>query len=165
LLTDAEKACNRAAAAVPQTLEIGGRSFLIPPLKLADFYAQRSKARELCMSTAEDPIEVVNKRVQAAEKAGKPLSPTIVKHLTEAALSAASSQQAKVEPTEDQIMQRTTTPDFLRWWVWHLCRKADKEITQAEVNELIGPKDEDAFELSNRIGEIMAVSLAGLNPN
>ena len=165
MLSDVEKTMNKAAAASPQTLVISDRTFLVPPLKLSDFFAQKNRAREELIAEAEDPIEVVNNKLRAAEKEGRPYSPALIKALTESALAAAASKTRKQEPTDPQINEQMGRPSHLRWWVWYLCHKADPSVTLDEINKLIGPTDDDVLNLSHRVGELMMTSLAGLNPN
>lgn len=165
MLADYEKNLNNAAAASPHTVTLGGRTFVVPPLKLSDFFAQRNKAMELCFAASRDPIDTVNEKIQAAEKAGKPYSPTMVKMLTDSALSAATSKERKQTPTEQQLAEKLQHPEFIRWWLWFVVRKADANITPDEVNALIGPTDDDALNATHSVAALMQSSLAGLNPN
>jgi len=158
---DQDKARNEAAIAAPGTIVLGGRTFVIRPPSVLDHSAWRKELRRQIQAGMTDPIEAVNKRISEAERALKPLSPTVVKYLVDAALQAEAAGQ-KVEPSDGQIAEQTTTLDGARWWVWYVLRKADPSLTMATVNEHAA--DEDAiFSLANRIAEIQ--NMKKLVPN
>lgn len=159
-MTDEQKV-NEAAAAPAQTLVLGPRTFVVPPPTLEDFFAQRAEARRQVQESFKDPLELVNEKISNAERKGKPYSASLIAALTAEALKGGSSKEGKPEPTEDQLKEQITTPGMIRWWAWHLAKKADPSVTIQEVNEWV--PDDGVYTLSAKIGRLMA--LANLNPN
>ena len=153
---------SEAAIAAPGTVVLGGRTFVIRPGSVADHGAWRKELRRQIQHTMTDPLETVNRRVSEAERAGKPLSPTVVKYLVESALSA-DSAGSKIEPSDGQIGEQTTTVAGSRWWAWYLLRKADPMLTLKWVEDHT-PTDDDVFALANQIADIQS-ALKRLAPN
>lgn len=140
---------------------MGERTFVCRPPRGPDFAALRKEMRRQIQGGMVDPIETVNRRISEAEKAGRPLSPTVAQLLVANAF-AADSARAKAEPTEAQLFEQASTVDGVRWFAWWLVRKAEPDITIEEVSALI-PDDETAFAVSDQIGSLTAP--AGLHPN
>jgi len=156
-----DQARSEAAVAPPGAIVLGGRTFVIRPASINDHAAWRKELRRQIQASMTDPVEAVNRRVSEAERAGKPLSPTVVKYLVADALSA-DAAGAKIEPSDGQIAEATTTPDGARWWAWYLLRKADPTVTPKFIADHT-PDDDAIFELSNRIAE--AQLLKRIAPN
>ena len=160
--SEADQARSEAAIAAPGTVVLGGRTFVIRPASVSDHGAWRKELRRQIQLTMTDPLETVNRRVSEAERAGKPLSPTVVKYLVESALSA-DSAGSKVEPSDGQIAEQTTTAAGARWWSWYLLRKADPMLTMKWVEDQT-PTDDDVFALANQIADIHS-ALKRIAPN
>lgn len=158
---DAEtQAANEAAAANPQILNLGGRTFVLPVPKAADYFAQRDEARKRALGVMRDPLDVLNERISDAEKRGKPWSPTLIASATESAMRASSANTARHEPTIEQIVEQLSKPDFLKWWVWYLIHKVAPDATLEWIKGLL--TDDDAYELSTQLGKL--AELSKLNP-
>ena len=160
-MTDEQKAIQDAAAAGPQSIVVGGRTFIVPVPTLADFFAQRSEARRQVQSASTDPLDLLNQRISAAERANKPYSPTLIAALTDSAMKSATSKEARTEPTDSQLAEQVIRPEMVYWWAWHMIRKADPTVTLDQVKEW-APGDA-VYELSGKLGELM--KLVKLNPN
>ncbi len=161
-MTELQQAKQEAAAAPPQVVTLGGRTFIVPIPGLSDFFAQRAEARRQVQESSSDPLELLNKRISEAERRNKPFSPTLINALTAEALKAGTSKDAKTEPTESQLMEQVTRPEMVRWWAWHLIRKADASVTLNDIAEWT-PTDDSVYELSAKLGKLM--KLAELDPN
>lgn len=158
---DAEtQAANIAAAASPQIFNIAGRTFILPLIKISDYFAQHNEAKRRAIGNMRDPLEVLNERITDAEKRGKPYSPTLIASLTESAMRAGSSNTARHEPSMEQITAQLTNPDYAKWWLHYLIRKVAPEITIDWVKENVS--DDDAFEISIQLGQL--AELSKLNP-
>jgi len=124
-----------AAACGVGVFEFGGRSFVLPPLTAQDMVSVHSEFRRQCLASAKDPITVINERIAAAEKAGKPFSPAVVDALVKSAMAAATRDEGKAEPTDADIIARVNTLDGSRYLVWHRLKKADPTVTKEWVAE------------------------------
>lgn len=131
----------RAAAAGPGVFELGGRTFVLSPLTGPDHMAVYAEFRRQCLAAAKDPLTLVNERISAAEKAGKPFSPTVVEALVKTAMSATGRPEAKSEPSDAEIAARVNTLDASQWVVWFRLRKADPEVTLSWVAEHVPDMD------------------------
>lgn len=136
-MRDEDRAAAEAAAVGPGVYELGGRTFVLKPLDGPAFMAIRAEWRRQCMASAADPIQVLNDRIAAAEKAGKPFSPTVVEALTRAALAASGRKEGKAEPSDAEIGAQGETLDGSRWLIWYRLRQADPTVTPAWVAEQI----------------------------
>lgn len=132
---DSENRPHHAAAAGPGLFELGGKTFVLSPMTGPDWLALHAEFRRQCIASARDPLAVVNERIAAAEKAGKPLSPTLVNAMVAAAMSAAGRTEGKAEPSEQEISARVNTLEGSRYLIFHRLRKADHEVTAAWVAE------------------------------
>jgi hypothetical protein len=124
-----------AAAAGGGVFEFGGRSFVLPPLTAGDMLAVHTEFRRQCIASAKDPITVINERIAAAEKAGKPFSPAIIEALVRSAMAAATRDEGKVEPSDAEILARLNTLDGSRYFIWQRLKKADATVTREWVAE------------------------------
>ena len=133
--------CNPASAAAvsPQVFEFGDRTFVLSPIQGADAKAHglalHAEFRRQCMASAKDPLGMVNDRIAAAEKAGKPLHPSVINAMVEAAMSAATREEGKTEPTDAEIVARANTLAGSQFLVWLRLRKCDPSVTRAWVAE------------------------------
>jgi len=152
---------NEAAAAAPQTLVLGGRTFIVPVPTLSDFFAQRAEARRQVQESFKDPLELVNEKISAAERKGRPYSPTLIAALTAEAMKGSGSKEGKSEPSEEQLKEQLTSPGMIRWWALYLVRKADANVTAEDIAQWV--PDADVYNVSAKLGRIM--QLADLNPN
>lgn len=151
----------RAAAVGAGVLELGGRTFVTAPLSGPDWLAIRAEFRRQCMAEAKDPLDLANAKIAAAEKAGRPLSPTLVEAMVKQAMSAGGRKEQKVEPSQDEIMARVETLDGSRFVVWYRLRKADPSLTPEWVAEHV-PDMAARHELFSRFAEIDG--LADIDP-
>lgn len=130
-----------AAASGVSLFEFGGRSFVLPPLTAQDMVAIHSEYRRQCLATARDPLAVINERIAAAEKSGKPFPPSVVDALVRTAMTAAVREDGRAEPTDADIVARVNTLDGSRYLVWHRLRKADQTVTREFVAEHLPDMD------------------------
>jgi len=151
-----DQARNEAVVAAPGTVVLGGRTFVCKPDNVKAMFALRVELRKQIQARMTAPIEAVNRRVSEAERSGKPLSPTVVKYLVEAALSA-DAAGAKIEPSIDQITEQSTTPEGSRWLSWWVIHQADKTITLDWVKEKT-PTDDEIFDLAIQVAEVMRLA-------
>lgn len=130
---------HHAAAVCPQALEFGGRTFVLSPVTGPEAktlgLAQRDEFRRQCLAKAADPLALVNERVAAAEKAGKPLHPSVVTAMVDAAMSAAGREEGKSEPTDAEIVARIDTLEGSQFIVWQRLRRCDPAVTRKFVAE------------------------------
>lgn len=152
-MSESTNAVNSAAASFPRPLVIGGKTFVVTPPGVEDFFACRDEARRLVISESSDAIDVVNERISKAERAGKPLSPTMVKGMIADAMAAATSKEKALEPTEAQMLAKITAMEMFRWWAWWLVRKVDASVTRDQISEWV-PEDK-VGELTIAISELM----------
>jgi hypothetical protein len=136
MMTQSEQDQSEAVLAPPGTLRVGSRTFIIRPPAASDYAALHAELRKQVQAQMVAPIEAANRRVSEAERAGKPLSPSVVEVLVRLAL-AAESKGEKVEPTEQQIQQQLQTLEGGHWYVWTLAQKADGRLTLGEVQSLL----------------------------
>lgn len=161
-MTEQQQAVNTAAAAAPQTLVLGTRTFVVAPPSLADIFAQRAEARRQVQEAMVDPLDLLNRKISAAEKAGRPYSPTLIAALSESAMKSGSSKDAKPEPTDAQLFDQVTKSEMMYWWAWFMVKKTDPTVTMEDVKGWVS--EEEIYRVSSRLGEIMALS-KDLNPN
>lgn len=140
-MDDSDSRAARAAAVGPGVFELGGRTFVLSPLAGPDHMAIYAEFRRQCLAASKDPLTLVNERVSAAEKAGKPLSPTIVDAMVKSAMSASGRPEAKSEPSDAEIAARINTLEGSQWVVWFRLRKADATVLPAWVAEHIPDMD------------------------
>jgi hypothetical protein len=140
-MDDSDSRAARAAAVGSGVFELGGRTFVLSPLTGPDHMAIYAEFRRQCMAASKDPLTLVNERITAAEKAGKPFSPTIVEALVKSAMSASSRPEAKSEPSDAEIAARVNTLEGSQWVVWFRLRKADPSIVPQWVAEHVPDMD------------------------
>ena len=131
---------HNAAAACPQVFEFGGRTFVLAPVKGGEAakqfgLAQRDEFRRQCLDAASDPLEMVNDRISAAERSGKPLSPTMIDHMVRVAMSAGGRPEKKVEPSDEEILARIHSLEGSQFIVWQRLHACDQSVTRAFVAE------------------------------
>lgn len=152
---------HHAAAVSPQLFEFGGRTFVLSPVTGPEAkalgLAQRDEFRRQCLAAAADPLTLCNERIAAAEKAGKPLSPTLIDHMVRAAMSAAGRPEAKSEPSDEEILARINSLDGSRFIVWQRLRRCDPTVTRAWVADHM-PDMDSRNEVFARIMEIDGLS-------
>lgn len=153
MLTNTELAGAQAAVSGPAAVSVGPRTFILKPPSIEDYGAMLKEMRRQVMATSRDPIEAINERIAAAEKAGRPFSPTVVKALVESAIASSTAKDAKAEPSMDQLTAQMQTLDGLRWWVGYLVKKADPSVTAADIAGWI-PDDATAFRVSAEVGRL-----------
>ena len=160
-MDESETRASRAAAVGPGVFELGGRTFVLAPLTGPDHMAVYSEFRRQCLAAAKDPLTLVNERISAAEKAGKPFSPTVVEALVKNAMSAVGRPEAKSEPSDDEVAARVNTLEGSQWAVWLRLRKADPSVTLAWVAEQM-PDMAARHQIVHRLSQLDG--LADLDP-
>lgn len=151
----------KAVCAGGGAVEVGGRVFVCPAMSGPHWMAVRNAWREQVMATAKDPLTVVNERISAAEKAGRPFSPTVVESLVKSALSASARAEGKSEPSEQEILAQADTVMGGRFLVWYRLRLADPTVTQQWVAEHV-PDMDAVYALTERFAR--ADGLKDLDP-
>jgi hypothetical protein len=160
-----------AAVAAPGVFELGGRSFVLPPMTPEDNGAWMDAAKKMVRDSMLDPIEFVNQKLNdlqaaAARSGGQPLNPLLAKEMANLALAshAAEKGKGKLEPTLEQVVAKATDLDGFRWVVHYRLRKAypqDAAVTPAWVAEHV--TDATAGAVSARLAEIARVRAADPN--
>ncbi len=131
----------KAACSGPGILTIGGRTFVVPPIPAPDALALQSEFRRQCIAEAKDPLTLANERISAAEKAGRPLSPTVVNAMVTAAMSATSRPEAKSEPSEEEILARVNTLEGSRTVLFYRLRRVAPDVTMDWVRSVMPDMD------------------------
>ncbi len=126
---------HHAAAASPAVFELGGRTFVLAPVTGPDMLAVHAEFRRQCLASSRDPLDLVNERIAAAEKAGRPFSPTVIEALVRSAVSSAGRAEGRAEPSDADILARLNTLDGSRYLVWHRLRRCDPTVTREWVAE------------------------------
>lgn len=157
-----EQAKSEAALAAPRAVELGGKTFVCYPDKAKAMLAWRHELRRQVQADMADPIRDCNREIAEAEKAGTPLSPTMINAMTMIAFQSKSSKAKKVEPNDEQIAEQALTEEGSRWFSWFIIRQADPSITLDWVKEHTPTRD-DVNALGNRIMEVM--NLQDVAPN
>lgn len=147
-----------AAAVGTGVLELGGRTFVLPPASGPDMMAVHAEFRRQCLASARDPLAVVNERIAAAEKAGRPFAPAVMDALVKTALASSARVEAKAEPSEADILARVHTLEGSQFLIWCRLRRADPTLPLAFVVEHV-PDMETRNAVFDRIAE-----LDGLKP-
>lgn len=140
MLSD-ESRPHHAAAAGACVFELGGRTFVLTPATGPDQLAIYTEFRRQCMAGAADPLDAVNQKIAAAEKAGRAYSPTVIDAMVRAALSASTRNEGKAVPTDAEIGDRINTLDGSRFVIWWRLRKADQSVTRDWVAEQVPDMD------------------------
>lgn len=130
-----------AACAGPGVLELGERTFVLPPATAPDMMAVHAEFRRQCMAAAKDPLAVVNERIAAAEKAGKPFAPSVVDALVKTALASAGREEAKAEPSDADVLAPIHTLGGSHFLIWYRLRKADPSVSLSFVAEHVPDMD------------------------
>ena len=126
---------NLAAGGSAGVFHFGGRTFVVSRLTGPESLAVSAEFRRQCLSTSENPLLTVNDEIAAAERAGKPLSPTVQKLMVQEAMSARSREERKAEPTDGDVAARIHTLDGSRFFVWFRLSRVDSSVTRAWVDE------------------------------
>lgn len=126
---------NIAAGGSRGVFHFGGRTFVLDRLSGPDSLAVSAEFRRQCLSTSENPLLAVNDEIAAAERAGKPLSPTVQKLMVQEAMSARTREERKTEPTDGEVSARIHTLDGSRFFVWFRLSRADPTVTRQWVDE------------------------------
>ena len=150
---DLEQASKTAAAAPPGMLDLGGQSFLIRPLTGPEKLSLGREMRKQVLAASRDPIAVVNEKVSAAEKMGRPLNPTVVQGMIDAALKASSRQEGKTEPSDDDIEQQFKTLTGARYFVWFWVSRTNKDVTAKDIADLL-PDDDAVNDVYYKLTEL-----------
>jgi hypothetical protein len=160
-----------AAVAAPGVFELGGRSFVLPPMTAEDNGAWMDAAKKMVCASMADPIEFVNQKLNelmtaAARPGGQQLNPLLAKELANVALAsnAAERGKGKLEPTLEQVVAKATDLDGFRWVVHYRLRRAypsDATVTPEWVNTHVTA--ETAGAVSARLAEIDRVRAADPN--
>jgi hypothetical protein len=121
LLAEFDAGRKSGAVAASGILELGGRTFVLPPMTIEDYGAWGDAGREAVKADMADPIAVLNTGLNelAAVMAdsGEQINPATIKALADAAFAARSSNKGrgKAEPTADQISAWSLSLDGVRW--------------------------------------------------
>lgn len=108
---------------------------MVPPADGADQLAIYAEFRDQCLLASRDPLDLVNEKIAAAEKAGRSLSPTMVDAMVRNAMSAGGRAEKRSEPTDAEIVARVNSLAGSQFVVWLRLVKADPTLTRAWVAE------------------------------
>jgi hypothetical protein len=142
-----------AACAGPGVLELGGRTFVLPPASGPDLMGVHAEFRRQCLAQARDPLEVVNERIAAAEKAGRPFAPSVVDALVKTALASSGRAEGKAEPSDADVLARVHTLEGSHSLIWFRLRRADPAVTREWVAAAV-PDMDARNEVFARLAEI-----------
>jgi hypothetical protein len=132
---------HHAAGTGGGVFELGGRTFVLSAMTAPDMLSIHAEFRRQCMAQAKDPLAVVNERIAAAEKAGKPFAPSVVDALVKTALASSGRAEGKAEPSDADVLARIHTLEGSHFLVWYRLRKADPTITREWVAEHVPDMD------------------------
>ena len=152
---------HKAAAAGGGVIELGGRVFAVPPMSGPGWMAVRNEWRNQVMAQSKDPLAMVNERVEAAAKAGKPFSPFVVELMVKTAMGSAGRKEGKAEPTDAEILAHGETLDGGRFLVWYRLRQSDPTVTREWVAEHL-PDMEAVWRVNEAI--VRAEGFADIDP-
>lgn len=124
---------NRAGGGAVGVLEFGGRTFVLPRMSGPDGLAVAAEFRRQCMAGAENPLLTVNEEIAAAEKAGRPFSPTVAKLMVAEAMTARAREEKKAEPTDTEVAARIHTLAGSQFFVWFRLSRVDPTVTREWV--------------------------------
>lgn len=141
----------RSVFAIPGTLTVKGREFVIMPPSSSDVARVHDKMRELATRQCVNPLLAVN------AVAGE-LAPGVLAESLRAAVAIGSG--GGIEPTRESIARQYDTLDGIRWRVWFHARKALPALTHSEVESLIG--EDDRYDVADALAE--ALGLNGVDP-
>lgn len=124
----APTAPNPAFFAVPGTLRLGTREFVVPAPAPSDAARVHRKMKELASRSCVSPLEYVSAN---REK----LDPVTLTEAIRAAVAIGSG--GGVQPHREAIMDAYDTLEGVRWRIWWAVRKGDKAITLEAVSSLV----------------------------
>jgi hypothetical protein len=130
----------KAAFAIPGTVTVGGREFVVPQPSASDLARVHDRMREIASRACVSPLLAVN-------AIAKELEPGVAAEAIRAAVAMGSG--GGVEPTREAVMRAYDSLDGVRWRLWYSARKTDPGLTQAAVNELV--TDENRFEVADAL--------------
>lgn len=158
---DTDRAAAVAAASPPGVVTVGDRTFVVRPLTGPEEIAVVQEFRRQVLAAAKDPLTLANERIAAAEKAGRPFSPTVVDALVRSAMAASSRKEEKAEPSDAEIAARAYDPDGMLWHIWFRLSRTDPAITLAWVKGQL-PDAESRNAVLHQLGRVGG--LAELDP-
>lgn len=153
---------NEAALASPGLITLGGRSFLCTKPSGPMMNAWRAELRRQVQQDMADPIRECNREIAEMERAGTPLSPTMMKEMTAMAFASKVAKSKKVEPTIEQITEQTQSVEGIRFWAWLVLRKADPSLPKEWIDQNL-PTEEEAFQIASDLAQLTL--LPDLVPN
>lgn len=163
MVTVEQASANAAAAMSDTTIIVSGKRYIATPFRVPDYFAMRDEARRRIMGVTKDPLAVCQEKIAAAEKNKRPLPQSMIDSMIRVAMTAQKEleSQSKVEPDMEQIRNETQSPGMLKWCVHRLIKPLNPSVTLDEIESAL--TDDAAYELTERIGEIL--SMRALDPN
>lgn len=160
-MDDGEKRAAAAASAGGGVIELGDKVFGVLPMSGPGWMAVRNEWRNQVLSAAKDPLVLVNEKVEAAAKAGRPFAPFVVEMMVKAAMGAAGRKEGKAEPTDAEILAQGESLDGGRFLVWYRLRQSDPTLSQQWVADQL-PDLEAVYAVTEKLSR--AEGLAELDP-
>lgn len=118
-------------AAAPGTLVIGGRSFTIPPITLADKFRVAERMQELAQVKCLSPVDY------AAQHTHLPPAVFAVMMSEALKLGSGSGQAGGVKPTTEAVWDEYATLDGIRYRVWYHVSRGLPAFTPEEAAALV----------------------------
>jgi hypothetical protein len=149
-------AANQAATGAPGAIRIGGNLYLAAQPTKADFVALQSVLAKVWKERNAKPLTAVAQELRDM--------PEELRALVQGAAVARAVDRGTGNAAAESgdLANLLTDPECAAWWAFHLCRKANPDLTLAEVKAACA----DPGQVNDLLADLLtATSMRAADPN